>query len=101
MAAPDPQSKPETAAFRHNLIIGIDFDGTIADTNQVKAEWIKKKLRIDLPPSKCDRSQSVPIIGLENYKKWPSSFMTRPEPAPPHQSTALWRLYSAWPRTLG
>jgi putative restriction endonuclease len=69
MAPPVPKNKNEPTAAHHTPTIGIDFDGTIADTNQVKAQWIKKKLGIDLPPPKCDRSQCVPIIGLDNYEK--------------------------------
>ena len=51
------------------LRIAIDFDGTIADTNDVKTEWIKRTLGVEVPAWKCDRSRCVPIIGLERYEE--------------------------------
>jgi hypothetical protein len=49
--------------------IGLDFDGTIADTNAVKSKWIQVELGMHVPPYLCDRSSAVPIIGEENYRK--------------------------------
>lgn len=48
---------------------GIDFDGTIADTNFMKAYWIFENLRYRVEPYRTDRTSCVPIIGLENYEK--------------------------------
>lgn len=49
--------------------VGIDFDGTLADTNALKSAWIKQYLNIDVPPHLTDRTSCVPIIGEESYKK--------------------------------
>lgn len=51
-----------------NMKIGIDFDGTIADTNQIKSRWIQDQLGISVPPYMTDRTSCIPIIGKENYK---------------------------------
>jgi hypothetical protein len=48
--------------------IGLDFDGTIADTNSIKSEWISLELGRYVPPYLCDRTSLVPIIGEDNYK---------------------------------
>ena len=52
-----------------NMRIGLDFDGTIADTNSIKSEWIKNNLGSEVPPYLCDRTSAVPIIGQENYER--------------------------------
>ncbi len=49
--------------------IGIDFDGTISDTNAMKARWIRDHLGMEVAQSLCDRTACVPIIGLENYER--------------------------------
>ena len=49
------------------MIVGIDFDGTIADTNAAKSVWIKRELGIDVPPYLCDRTSCAPIIGESEY----------------------------------
>ncbi len=49
--------------------IGIDYDGTIADTGAIKAAWIKEHLGLDVPPWKTDRTLCVPLIGEENYER--------------------------------
>lgn len=46
---------------------GIDFDGTIADTNAMKVQWIKENLILDINPWDTDRTSCVPLIGLDNY----------------------------------
>jgi len=51
------------------LVFGVDYDGTIADTNVMIAKWIKMKVGIEVPPWKCDRTRCVPIIGLEIYEE--------------------------------
>jgi hypothetical protein len=69
MATCDSQNQAETGQPRSDIRIGIDFDGTIADTNEVKAKWIRMNLGVDLSPWSCDRSKCVPIIGLEKYEQ--------------------------------
>ncbi len=49
--------------------IGIDYDGTIANTSEVKAGWIREHLGTEVPPWKTDRTSCVPLIGLENYER--------------------------------
>lgn len=49
--------------------IGVDYDGTIADTNAIKAAWIRENLGIEVPPWRTDRTLCVPIIGLEAYER--------------------------------
>ncbi len=49
--------------------IGIDYDGTIADTNALKVAWIKENLGLEVPPWRTDRTLCVPIIGLEAYER--------------------------------
>lgn len=51
---------------RHSF--GIDYDGTIADTNRVKASWIRERLGQEVHPHACDRTSCVPIIGADNYE---------------------------------
>lgn len=48
--------------------IGIDFDGTIADTNRVKARWVHEHMGQDIDPARCDRTSCVPLIGVEAYE---------------------------------
>jgi uncharacterized HAD superfamily protein len=50
-------------------IIGIDYDGTIANTSEVKADWIREHVGIEVPPWRTDRTSCIPIIGLENYER--------------------------------
>ncbi len=47
---------------------GIDYDGTIADTNRVKAAWIRERLGREVDPQACDRTSCVPIIGADSYE---------------------------------
>jgi len=49
--------------------IGIDYDGTIANTSEVKAGWIREHLGMEIHPWKTDRTSCVPLIGLENYER--------------------------------
>jgi hypothetical protein len=51
------------------MIIGIDYDGTIANTSEVKAHWIRERLGMVVPPWKTDRTSCVPLIGLDNYER--------------------------------
>jgi len=48
--------------------LGVDYDGTIADTNRQKAAWIRRQLGVEVPASRCDRSSCVPIIGSKHYQ---------------------------------
>lgn len=47
---------------------GIDYDATVADTNSVKATWIREHLGLEVSPWQCDRTTCIPIIGLESYE---------------------------------
>lgn len=48
---------------------GIDYDGTIADTNRVKSQWIKENMGLDVAPWRCDRTLCEPVIGSEKYSE--------------------------------
>ncbi len=48
--------------------VGLDFDGTVADTNTLKTQWIKENLGIDVEPHLCDLTNCLPIIGLDAYR---------------------------------
>lgn len=50
-------------------MFGVDFDGTMADTNAAKAGWIRQRLGLVIPPWACDRTSCVPIIGGEQYDR--------------------------------
>ncbi len=52
------------AAMPH--CFGIDYDGTLADTNLMKACWIREHLERDMPAWQCDRTRCAPIIGAEH-----------------------------------
>ena len=49
------------------MIIGVDFDGTIADTNRAKRAWIKRELGRDVALHLCDHACCVPLIGEADY----------------------------------
>ena len=49
--------------------IAIDYDGTVADTNHVKADWIMQNLGQVVEPWNCDYTNCVPIIGEPAYRK--------------------------------
>ncbi len=51
------------------LAVGLDFDGTVADTNTLKAHWIKEHLGISIEPHLCDWTNCVPIIGQDAYRE--------------------------------
>lgn len=51
------------------MIIGIDFDGTIADTNTEKAAWVKCELGMEIEPFLCDRTCCTKIIGEGEYNR--------------------------------
>jgi hypothetical protein len=64
----DRTNSKASYSMRGVLKIAIDFDGTLADANAIKAQWIKQNLGIDVPPWKCSRTSCVPIIGSANYE---------------------------------
>ncbi|MFB3088415.1 MAG: hypothetical protein ACE10E_08925 [Acidiferrobacterales bacterium] len=66
------------AAMPH--CVGVDYAGILADTNLIKARWIREDLGRDMPAWQCDRTSCVPVIGAEPYeamanvvyeKEWP------------------------------
>jgi hypothetical protein len=81
-------------------IIALDYDGVIADTNQIKSDWIAENLGLDVPPWLCDRTECVPIIGLENYNRMSpivygreASLRAQPVPGALEAVRALQRTY--------
>jgi len=50
-------------------MFALDYDGTIADTNAIKARWIRDNLGIKVAPYNCDHTWCAPIIGEEEYKR--------------------------------
>ena len=50
-------------------MFSVDFDGVIANTNNVKSKWIRSHLDIDVPPTYCDRTSCVSRIGLSEYER--------------------------------
>lgn len=44
------------------LKLAVDYDGVIADTNSIKAEWIKANLGLNIPTWRCDDTSLVPGI---------------------------------------
>ena len=57
--------------------IGIDYDGTIADTNAQKVRWIREFCGIDIESWQCDRSSCVPIIGHSRYQDMAAAIYER------------------------
>lgn len=51
------------------MIIAIDYDGTIGDANRVKSDWISAHLGQDVPPWDCNYTDCVKIIGAEACKQ--------------------------------
>lgn len=51
------------------MIIGIDFDGTVADTNVEKSTWIKRELGLEVKPYLCDRTCCVKAIEEKEYER--------------------------------
>jgi 5'(3')-deoxyribonucleotidase len=51
------------------MIVAIDYDGTIADTNLEKVKWVKAHLGQDLSRWQCSRTNCVPLIGLTDYER--------------------------------
>jgi len=51
------------------MIVAIDYDGTIADTNRQKVKWIRARLGIDVAPWECNRTDCVPLIGIKAYEE--------------------------------
>lgn len=60
-----------------NLAVGVDFDGTLADTNTFKTGWIIENLGLEVPPHLCDATSCIPIIGREDYRRLGDSAYSR------------------------
>jgi hypothetical protein len=56
----------------------LDFDGTIANTNEMKSKLIGERLGIEIPGWKCDRTLCVPIVGLDVYNEIADEVYDRP-----------------------
>lgn len=72
---------------KNRKIICLDFDGVIANTGQIKSQWIATELGIRVPPEHCARTQCIPRIGLNNYNRMAeyvysreTSLLTKPMP---------------------
>jgi 5'(3')-deoxyribonucleotidase len=50
-------------------VLGVDYDGTIADANRMKAKWVLENLNFKVPSWKCSRALLAPLIGFENYEE--------------------------------
>jgi len=44
------------------MIIGLDYGGTIADSDLVKSKWILDELGLNIPPWKTDRTNFILFI---------------------------------------
>jgi hypothetical protein len=80
--------------------LALDYDGVIADTNQIKSDWIAENLGQEVPPWLCNRTECVPIIGLENYNRMSpivygreASLRARPMPGVLQAVTTLRQAY--------
>ena len=51
------------------MILAIDYDGTIADTNAEKVKWIQSNLSREISSWHCNRTECVPMIGETAYKQ--------------------------------
>ncbi len=47
----------------------IDFDGVIANTPELKSDWIRKNLNLLVPSWHTDRENCIPLIGEQNYER--------------------------------
>lgn len=52
-----------------NPVLAIDYDGVVANTNEIKSLWIRNYLGLKVPSWRCDRTQCVPLIGIDNYEQ--------------------------------
>ena len=50
------------------MIVALDYDGTIADTNREEAAWIEANLGQAVAPWDCNRTSCIPLIGAEAYR---------------------------------
>ena len=51
------------------LIIAVDYDGTIANTNAEAVKWIKTHMGRDVEAWQCDRTDCVSLIGKSPYEE--------------------------------
>lgn len=50
--------------------IGIDYDGVIVDSNEIKSRWIQTPLGIYLLPWMTDKTSLVPkVMSIEKYNE--------------------------------
>jgi len=49
--------------------IAVDYDGVVADTSQLKADWIRENLGMSVSPGICDRTRCVERIGTRQYNR--------------------------------
>ena len=47
----------------------VDYDGTIANTNAQKAEWIRRNLGCEVPSWSCNRTDCIPLIDQVAYER--------------------------------
>ena len=45
------------------LRFGLDFDGTIADTNAMKSDWIRDRIGLEIPAWLCSHYECYPYLG--------------------------------------
>ncbi len=50
------------------MILAIDYDGTIADSNAEKVKWIRDNLNWEIPVWLCNKTECVPRIGETVYE---------------------------------
>ena len=51
------------------LIIAVDYDGTIANTNAEAMKWIKTHVGRDVESWQCNRTDCVLLIGKSPYEE--------------------------------
>jgi len=75
------------------MILAIDYDGTIADSNAEKMKWIRDHLNRDIPVWLCNKTDCVPLIGEAVYTEMGDCVYEREStlraPAVPGAITAL------------
>ncbi len=54
-------------ASTKSLRIGVDFDGTIADSSPQKIAFAIEMFRMELRPEDCGRPQGVAVLGADRY----------------------------------
>jgi hypothetical protein len=57
------------------LVIAVDYDGVIADTNSAKAHWLRQHLGIDVDPGDCSHTDLVPDVLDEAQYRSPDDYV--------------------------